>query len=302
MKEKKMKKILTATMLISLTACNGGGGGGSGVEVVETSFSDSTVSNFQQVSGIAKAPLKWHDLLVPSAYAGGGDIRCNSGETVSLSMNVTLGADSKVLQFEPSCSSQIVVQIRRKLLESLEGHKLIREVSSADVGPDYNLDFTSGFEFGVPYVVLEKKDHTVGSVTKNCYLNYSFNYSTGSMSMNTQSSALPGRALELNSSANDDFGISNPNLPAPENSYAGCASMDTDFGSTNFRFKDGKIETDESNTGNFSPNGCALWDEDSIVDYKENGNGDGTCPDSGYDSTYERWCIDDNSDGTCDTL
>lgn len=294
----KATKTFILTMAIAITACKGGSGGGGGDSssgIVDTSFSDVTVSNFQQLTGVAQLKPKWHEYLISPAYAGGGDIRCVSGESISISMDVVLGADTNNLLIDSTCGSSVVLDIRRKMLESLDGHKLMRELSGAGEGIDYVLDFTSGFEYGVPYTVFET-EKTVAAVTRDCFLDYTFNISTGSLSMDTVNSSAQ-KARDRNRAANNAMGVTNPH-----DGSVGCYAQPDTFASVNFRFKDGKIELDQSSSGNFSPNGCALWVGDSISDYKENGLGDGTCPDAGYDSTYERWCVDDNTDGTCDSI
>ncbi len=69
-----------------------------------------------------------------------------------------------------------------------------------------------------------------------------------------------------------------------------------------FRFKDAKGELDESGTGEFSDKRCSSWTDDALPDYKSSGDGSGSCPGGGYESTYERFCVDNNMDGTCDTI
>ncbi|ATH07400.1 hypothetical protein BIY24_05435 [Halobacteriovorax marinus] len=98
-------------------------------------------------------------------------------------------------------------------------------------------------------------------------------------------------------SANTAFGVANP-----QDGSTGCFSQNTEFGKVQFRFKDGNVELDESGTGSFSDKGCASSTGDTLTDYKENGDGSCNCPDAGYESTYERFCVDNNTDGSCDTI
>lgn len=286
-------KIFYSTLLLSsvlLVSC----GSDNEKSVVDQTFSDATVSNFQQATNIAKNQRRLSELLISSAYAGSGNIKCFSGESVEFQMDVTLGASTTTETITGTCNSTISNQIRRGLLEALDGKTLIREVSQAGTGVNYQLDFTGGFNFNSPYKVLEESK--TNGVTRNCYLDYTFDFTTGLVSLDTKDSRAGG-ALSDNETANDDFSIANPH-----DGSSGCFSKNTDFNKIAFRFIDGKVEFDESGTGNFSDKGCAKWTGDTLTDYKENGDGSGNCPDAGYESTYERWCVDNNTDGTCDTI
>lgn len=146
--------------------------------------------------------------------------------------------------------------------------------------------------------------------TRPCYVDYEFNYKNGTLKVGLTSKRTGG-AWDLNRQANIDFNnsggisITDPaNNPADSN--LGCNTGSTsDFGDVHFRFKDGKIETDESKTKEFNPNGCTTYNESTgeLLDYKIK-KSDETCDDLGteYSTSFEQWCIDQNKDGTCDSF
>lgn len=293
-----IKSILLISSLCLLCSCmggSGGSGGSSGPTVITKQFSDPTVSNFQQLTNTVTKVKPWYSFIVDEAIADTADIQCYQGEDVSFSMDVTLGVDVHPILVVAPCDSEIVYRIRRKMLEALTGYKLTREISGAGTGTDYVLDFSGGFNYDVPYTVLEATK-TNNAVTRDCFLDYTFNYLTGTVSMDTVDTGAM-KARDQNRAANTAMSIANPH-----DGSLGCYAQTGTFANVTFRFKEGKVELDQSNSGNFSPNGCALWSGDTISDYKENGPGDGTCPDIGYDSTYERWCVDDDLNGNCDAI
>lgn len=294
-------KVLCVIIMACLMSCSKGGGSpevtASKIKISKT-FSDSTVTNFTQTGGVASVDKRWFEYIIERAYAGTGDISCFDGQSITVDMDITLGSTTSPLIVDSTCGSDVELDIRRKMLSALDGHKMILEVAGqGSVGVNFILDFTQaeGFQFDVPYLTYEE-DVTHNAVTRSCYMDYTFNSSNGTVSNNTKSTTYNGRALELNELSNTAMGIGNPN-----STNNGCKSDDEEYRNASFRFKDGKIELDESGTDRFSPNGCALRDgSENIIDYKENGDGSGACPDMGYDSTYERWCVDDDLNGTCD--
>lgn len=301
-----MKSMLFVAMLLCLVSCFGGGSGGSsssGPSVRSVTFTDSTVTNFTQTQGVASLEKRWYQYVIEYAYADSGSIRCLDGNPVEFDMDITLGGVTSPLNVEAECGSDVELQIRREMLAALDNHKMILEVAgSGSVGPDYTLDFTQaeGFAFDTPYVTLED-EKTFAALTQDCYIDYTFNSATGTVSSNISTTILAGRAKGLNETANTNWGIANPWQPDSGNGYTGCKSTDGEYRTADFRFKDGKIELDESGTKRFSANGCASRNADESIDeYRENGDGAGNCPDAGFDSTYERWCIDDDLNGVCD--
>lgn len=302
-------KGLSIFVLMILVSCNGGGsGGGSSAPsptVVTKSFLDTTVSNFSQVSGVASYQKAWYEYIVERAYAGGGDIRCIDGTPIEVTMDITLGFVTQPLNVQATCGGDVDLRIRQEMLSALDGHVMVLEVAgSGSVGSDYKLDFSQaeGFQFDIPYATLEDRK-TFAAQTHDCMIDYVFNSATGTVSSKIATTALPGRAKSINQASNTAWGFANPYTPVAGNGYAGCKSQDGEYRTADFRFKDGKIEMDESGLKSFDFRLCVLRDgSDNIVDHNLTGYFQGTdvvCP-NGYDSPYERWCIDDDADGSCD--
>jgi len=306
-----MRSLLLISFLFCLVSCMGGSGGGSSSSSssskIVTSISDSTLVSFQQTSGVAKTGINWMDLVIARAYAAVGDISCFSGQNVSFDMDIQIGPSVENIQVDAVCGDDIELRIRRGMLQALDGHILVRERGQAPTGSGYWLDFSAaeGFQFGVPYTILDKEGWAgvAPHMTSRCFVDYTFNFATGKVSNGAKTTSYANRALERNTYANNNYSVSNPNAPQLSNNYVGCNTANVDFGESDFRFKNGKIEIDESGTKRFNANGCALWDDNtgSLVDYKENGV-NGVCPDAGYDSTFERFCIDNDANGSCDNI
>lgn len=305
-------KVLVLMSLCILVSCNGGFGSKK-PEItpapyrVIKSISDSTLVSFTQMSGVAKSNMNLMDLIIARAYAATGNISCYSGEDVSFDMDIQLGGSTQNLLVDATCGDDIELKVRQSMLTALGSHILVREKSQAPVGSGYWLDFSvDGFSFDTPYTVKEKVGWAgvVPNAAQNtCYLDYTFNYLAGNVNVDTFAPNFPN-AHFINSQVNTDHGVSNPNAPSPDNNYVGCNTTGNKMVAGDFRFKDGKIEIDQSGRKAFSPNGCGLYDENTgaLLDYKENGDGNNNCPDVGYDSTFERFCIDDNADGNCDSI
>lgn len=149
-------KVLNLALLIStigLVSC-GSDSGSTQQTKVSGIFSDSAVTNFQQTSGIAKVDKsdKVLNFVLPTAYAGSGNISCLSGEAIGFSMDA-LGNSVNV---SSTCSSVSVIDkdIRINLLKSMNGKKMRRTVTEADYnGDDAFLDFSGSFQFNVGYDV-----------------------------------------------------------------------------------------------------------------------------------------------------
>lgn len=120
-----------------LTSCGGSSGPSSqgATSKVELSFSDTAVSNFNQLSGVAKlSPLQQSlELILASAFAGGGNISCLTGTDISLQMD----ALGNTVSIDTTCTSAsgIETAIRAGLLESFDGLILEPTVSEAQYGP-----------------------------------------------------------------------------------------------------------------------------------------------------------------------
>ncbi len=126
---KSFLSVVGISSLIIITGCSGGGSGGpsslGGSSRINQTFSDEMVTNFQQTEGvIAKSFLQIgvELLLIPSAYAEDGLIKCISGTSVAFEMDVF---GTPIDPIETTCSADIDLDIRRGLLKSLIGKDLI---------------------------------------------------------------------------------------------------------------------------------------------------------------------------------
>lgn len=294
---KSLFVLLTAFVFVS---CNSGSGGSSSSASpdgsrVSTSISDSTLISFEQTAGVASYRPSFMDNFVARAYAADGNINCYSGDPVSFDMDLQIGATITDLQVDTTCGGDVELDIRREMLAALDNHIMILEVAGVgDVGPDYTLDFKNnngiGFRFDVPHPTLEAM-YLDGANEWPCKVDYIFKKDTGEVQI---------------SIGVDDFDWSFASLAVNQNTNNSPVGSvcDVTVGihrTPDFRFKNGKIEMDESGTKQFSPKGCAKYSGGNVVEYNESGDGFGSCP-TGYESTYERWCIDDDLDGNCDSI
>lgn len=300
-------KVISILSLCILVSCNGGGSGSesSAPSKVSKTINDTSLVHFQQISGIAKNKQNIFDYIVSKAYAATGNISCYSGEDVSFDMDIKVGSLTENLQVNAKCGEDIELKVRQGMVKVLSGNAMTREKSAGNTGYGYWLDFTvDGFQYGKPYLVREKigwAGIVIDPSIHTCYIDYTFNEAEGTVTADTFAPSYPS-AHYLNSEVNDHNGITNPHRPSASNNYIGCNSTGIKMVLGDFRFKNGKIEIDESGKKLFSPTGCALYKDDgtnTVLDYKENGI-NGVCPDIGYQTTYERFCVSNNSPGVCD--
>jgi hypothetical protein len=146
-----LKIVSVLGVLIGLSGCSSDKGSSAKVSGI---FSDSAVTNFQQTSGIAKLNKseKITNFVLPTAYAGSGNISCITGQAVTFSMDA-LGNSVNV---SSTCSSVSAIdkEIRVNLLKSMAGVKMRRTVTEATFNSnDAILDFSGGVQFNVGYVV-----------------------------------------------------------------------------------------------------------------------------------------------------
>jgi len=143
-----MKRLMILTLALLITGCNGGSSGSGGVagsSLVSGAFSDASVTNFSQTSGIAKlnksVPSQMIELVIPSAHAGGGNISCISGEAISFQMD----ALGNTVNVNTTCAAITTVDlaIRVGLLESMDNSAIQRKISDAGASAQ-TLDFTNG--------------------------------------------------------------------------------------------------------------------------------------------------------------
>lgn len=232
---KATKQILLITM-VALTLVGCGKDGTSGTGKVEFIFSDSAVSNFSQTSGIAKieksSPQQMMEIVIPSAYAGEGNVSCLPGESISFTMD----ALNNNIDVTSTCSSTSTIDkdIRVGLLKSMNGYKMRRTVTEATYnGNDAVLNFSGGFSFGTAYTVPRN-----GGLP--CTETYTFN-SDGTVSV----------------AAIDQSGV---DTSGTHNTACGGAYTST----ISFRFANGYLEFDLSGSRNFSTS-HTMDDEGSLA-------------------------------------
>ena len=229
--------ILTILITFQLTGCgsdDGASGGGSGL--VTATFSDTSVTNFSQTSGVAKLqrnlPQQAIELIIPSAYAAGGSISCLSGEAISFQMDAlgnTVTVDSTCTSF-----TAIDLAIRRGLLASMDGIAIKRTVTDASFkngAMDFRTAGTVGsFSWDTGYRVMSINDANGDTTTgDNCYDTYTFVSSTGKLTIGPDAGASDASCLC----------VTTP-------SHADC-QLDT----VSFRFANGTMELDLTNSDNY---------------------------------------------------
>jgi hypothetical protein len=202
--------------LIGLVSC---GGDSSQSNKVDVLFSDNAVSHFSQTSGIAKVQKTPLDLIISSAIAGGGNISCITGESVGFTMD----AMGNTVNINSTCSYEVGADIRRGLLKSMDGLKLRRTVTEASYnGNDAILDFSGGFLWDTAYTVPR-------NAGLPCVETYTFHRTSGTISV----------------AASDQSAV---DTSGTHGQLCGGAFTDT----VSFRFSNGYLELDLSNSQNFT--------------------------------------------------
>ena len=285
-----MKHSIILILTTILLASCGSDSGSSGTGKVSGTFSDNAVTSFTQTGGLAKAHQeRLRELIIPSAYAASGTYSCISGDTAVF--DATVFSTNYVLQVV--CNSNMETKIRAALLETMELKKMLIEVSEqgksrspitlpvvSSNSMSVFLENTKVYLGSCSNTAIKKGPLCTGGDTwtpsagydssvNNCFSQVVFDLSKGTVieRVSAGTTGLAGQA-----------GSQNVN----------CSSGGTDYTSgftadRHFRFKDGKLEFDF----NTSP---------TFLSGTVNGNGVPTNTD------YERWCIDDNEDGTCDAI
>jgi len=253
-----MKRIILLSSMLILTSCGDDKAATTGA--VKTSFNDSTITDFQQISNVARSRNEFlPNLFISSAYAAAGyPISCTQGSDVEFKLT---GLQNAQVDVTTKCSTaaSIDLGIRAKLLETLVNKKMIREIS--EQGKD-----TTAFSMPATAAAMSlgvSVKNNKSSVT-DCYDLYKFNLNTGEIIISNDGIAGdPGNNLNCISPPQDD------------DYTAGFVAH------VKYRFKDGKLELNVDNELTF--------DSGAV-------NGSGVPA----NISYERWCIDDNQDGSCD--
>lgn len=174
-----LRSIYSFIFVALLYGCSGSTGGKS---VVSKTFSDQAVSNFQQTKGLVTKNFfdKTRDLLIiPFAYAGDGEIKCNTDSAVSFDMDVF---NQPITPIETTCSKNIELDIRIALLKSLIGKKLLMRYQGGNDGRSSGKildlsDLTNEEEFWeIPHGPINGGD-------PKCFDQFTFNKETGKMTI-----------------------------------------------------------------------------------------------------------------------
>lgn len=256
-----MKNTFLLTLTIALVSC--GSDGDSASNRYTAAFTDSAVSSFVQSSGVAKTekPLQEQaiEIVMPSAYAASGNISCILNESVSF--DIDLVSPFTDVDVSTTCSSSIIIDIRRALLASMENKRIIRVDSSGNRGSHIEiiqLNPTINFWNQYRNVLTNTPDNeaTLGvDESSECKDMWTIS-STGTVSIaydSVNSTGTEGQCTYNEDGANEAERIQNYTKQLP------------------FKFENGRFVLDGTGTGNFNSPG---------------------------DTVY--FCIDDNSDNACD--
>ncbi len=170
------------------------------------------------------------NFVLPTAYAGSGNISCISGEQVGFSMTA-LGSNVDVAS---TCSSVSAIDkdIRVNLLKSMGGKMMRRTVTEAIYNSsDVFLDFSDGLKFGVGYTVPRL---------------------TGSPCEETYTFKADGTVT----------------VTAEDQSSSGCPSGAAFTDTVAFQFANGYLEFDSSGQRNFSKSHTMDDDGKMIASYE----------------------------------
>lgn len=234
-----MRSIFLTTFLFILYSCGSDDSSGGGNTNYTGTFSDTAITNFTQTSGIAKTnPNKALELLIPTSYAATGNISCIIGESVSFSIDTTIGSVSNTTDVDTTCSNSIDLSIRRGLLESLKDLALYRTVTDASYknglwnlissGPNAG-SYSYGFVWNLPYQIK--------TLATPCFDLYTFDKDSGLVEIKPDFTNNGGSCLC------NDSDMGNPSHPSYNSD---CRTV-----SASFRFLGGSMELDLTGANNF---------------------------------------------------
>lgn len=177
-----MKNIFLLTLGLVLVSCGSDGDSASDDKYVG-SISDTTiVSLTQDSSSIAKTiPEKAVELVIPSAYAASGEIRCFSGADVNLEIVLSFDVDTNVpiyvapntISVDTTCSNDINKDIRVSMLNALGNKTLLLKGNS--VNDKTNSGKYLHFGNSVVGTKITYATASSGRTAEGCYERMSFN-------------------------------------------------------------------------------------------------------------------------------
>lgn len=222
------KSLLLAFIILAFAGCKGDKSSSDELKgaLREDTFSDSAVTYFDQVSGLAqnrKSPLSY---LLNTAYAIDGNIRCFTGSSVSFELE----ALGESVLINTKCNSEMDLKIRQGLLQSLAGKRVIMEwAGGADARSTGRvITFRPQNSFWGKYDNVASGAPDRGHQEDMCKDSYIFNESAGTVTIELD---VPGSTAIRSDSA--QYCLDNEFLGATQDEYRKVL---------NFRFKDGKLE------------------------------------------------------------
>lgn len=219
----------SSTGLSSDLSSNGSSPGAAEVHVRDSIFSDSAVTSFQQVGGVVMNSPSLIDQVFSSAFAVSGNIRCVEAAPVAFELD----ALGNTVQVETNCDSNMDLNIRRKLLESMAGKRILMEYGGGhDTRSEGRvITFNAVGSFWGTYDNIVSGAQNTGHNEHLCKDKMTFDEATGQVTI--------------------EHDVVN-SLIAGTDTSQGC--LDSEFvGATeadykkilNYRFKDGKLEFDQ---------------------------------------------------------
>lgn len=203
--------------------------GASDVHVRDSIFSDSAVTSFQQVGGVVINRPSLIEKLFSSAYAISGNIRCVEDAPVAFELD----ALGNTVQVDTICNSNMDLNIRRKLLESMAGKRILMEYGGGhDTRSEGRvITFNAIGSFWSTYDNIVSGAQNTGHNEHLCKDKMTFDQATGQVTIehDVLSSLLAGTDTTQDC-LNSEF------VGATEADYKKIL---------NYRFKDGKLEFDE---------------------------------------------------------
>lgn len=274
--------LLLVILSLSIVACNGSGGSSNDkssaavrYELLDSTFKDIKVTNGKLVND--------------------SEIECTKGQTVTVNLEIELDGNTSNHSVNTKCNEDFEFSIRRQLILLFDGKTLAKEIGRRKVlGMISFLDFmSSSFDFDIEYRSLYKAgwQGVIANNSSRCYMDYVFS-EDGKVKMGIFDKT--HQTWIDNEGTNYNHMIYGDHIPKDSNNNIGCLTDEIQLSSGHYRYSNGKLEIDESGTRRFSPNGCGKFDGETfeLLDYKENGDFNGNCPDAGYETTLEKFCID----------
>jgi hypothetical protein len=231
-------KTLIYLMILTLTVSCGGSGSGttSGTNTVkEAIFTDSAVTSFTQTGGVAHNKPSLMDNVFPSAYAVSGNIRCVTGAPVAFSLD----ALGNTVQVDTTCNDNMDLNIRRGLLESMAGKRILgsRANGTSILSEGRVITFNASGSFWSTYENVVSGNSNNGHNEQLCRDKFTFDETAGTVTIELdQTNSLLAGADTIQDCLNVQFN------GATANDYKTILP---------FRFKDGKLQLDGLGTTNF---------------------------------------------------